>query len=300
MTPATRPTERTGAGLAAVTVIIVNFNTGRATIDCLASAAAALSGIPWDAVVVDNASAEPIDVALDALPQTQVIRNPANVGFGTAVNQAARASTSPFLWLLNPDCTVEPGAFRALAAVLEGDDRCALAAPQLRNPDGSLQASARGEPSAWTGLFGRNTSLTRYFPSSRVVRRNLPAADLVAANVASATVDWVMGAVMLIRRNAFEAIAGFDERFFLYWEDADLCHRLRDRGFSIRYVPGARVTHAGGASTQSDRALAIRAFHRSAYLYYATHVVPQRWHPLRLFARAALAARAALRIRYAR
>ncbi len=283
-----------------VTVVIVNFNSGQATRACLASAAADLGACSWDAVVVDNASGDAASAAFHDLPNTRVIRNETNRGFGVAVNQAAQIVASPLVWLLNPDCLVEPGAFEALRRVLDAHPECAVVAPQLLNADGTVQASARGEPTALTGLFGRNTWLTRYFPAARVVRRNLPARDLVAANVESAPVDWVMGAAMLIRRSAFEAIGGFDERFFLYWEDADLCHRLRVNGFSVRYAPRARVVHSGGASARADAALAIHAFHRSAYIYYAAHVVPSRWNPLRLFARMALGLRAAWRVRSGR
>jgi GT2 family glycosyltransferase len=106
-----------------------------------------------------------------------------------------------------------------------------------------------------------------------------------------------MGAAMLVRAEPFEAVGGFDERYFLYWEDADLCHRLRDRGWSTRYVPRARVVHSGGASAKTGSREATRAFHRSAYLYYATHVVPSPWNPARWFARVALNARAWWRMR---
>jgi N-acetylglucosaminyl-diphospho-decaprenol L-rhamnosyltransferase len=282
---------------ASVTVVIVNFNAGGPARRCLASAAADLGSHSWEAIVVDNASDDPESADLESLPGTRVIRNATNRGFGAAVNQAAQVTASPLLWLLNPDCAVVPGAFDTLRRELDVHPECAIAAPQLLEPDGRLQASARGEPTAWTGLFGRNTWLTRYFPTSRVVRRNLPAGDLVAAGGESAPVDWVMGAAMLVRRSAFDAVGGFDERFFLYWEDADLCRRLRDRGYAVRYVPAARVAHVGGASARADSALATRAFHRSAYLYYATHVVPTPWHPLRLAARVALSLRAAWRVR---
>lgn len=280
-----------------MTIIIVNFNAGDATRACVASAAADLDVRPWHAVVVDNASTDAASAQLETLPRTTVIRNTTNRGFGAAVNQAAAMATGALVWLLNPDCIVEAGAFDALCRVLDAHPECAIAAPRLLNADGTLQASARGEPTALTGLFGRNTWLTRYFPASRVARRNLPAGDLVAANVVSAPVDWVMGAAMLIRRSAFAAVGGFDERFFLYWEDADLCRRLRARGFSVRYTPGAHVVHSGGVSAGTDRAGAIRAFHRSAYVYYSTHVAPSRWSPLRPVARVALGLRAAWRVR---
>jgi GT2 family glycosyltransferase len=110
-------------------------------------------------------------------------------------------------------------------------------------------------------------------------------------------IDWVMGAAMLVRHDRFDEVGGFDEGYFLYWEDADLCRRLRDRGYTTRYVPGAIVRHAGGASAKTASALATRAFHRSAYRYYATHTVPSPWHPLRWFARAALTLRAEWRVR---
>ena len=277
-----------------VSVIVVNYRAGELTRRCIESAARDLASVEWSAIVVDNSAGEAEADPLRAgdLPRTTSIANDRNVGFGAAINQAVRTTGAPLLWLLNPDCEVQPGAFAALVATLDRHPECAIAAPQLLNADGSVQASARGEPSAWTGLFGRNTLLTRFFPSSGVARRNLPAADLVASGVESAPVDWVMGASMLVRREPFDLVGGFDERYFLDWEDADLCHRLRERGWSTRYVPAARVIHSGGASAKTRSREATRAFHRSAYLYYATHVVPSPWHPARWFARAALAARA--------
>jgi len=278
--------------MSAVTVIVVNFNTGPLARRAVESAAADLTRVDWDAIVVDNASTSDGVEALDGLPRTRIIANPRNVGFGAAVNAAARKTNAPLLWLLNPDCEVVPGAFRALRETLDAHADCAIAAPRLLNADGSVQASARGEPTAWTGLFGRHSLLTRFFPSSPVARRNLPAEDLVNAGVESAPVDWVMGAAMLVRRAAFDRVGGFDERYFLYWEDADLCRRLRQIGLSTRYVPRAIVRHPGGASANTQSAFATRAFHASAYRYYATHVVPSPWHPARWLARVALPLRA--------
>lgn len=283
--------------MTAVAVVVVNFNSSAQARRCIETAAADLGALDWRAVVVDNASSDGGPSALEGLPRTAVIANPYNIGFGAAVNQAVRATDARLLWLLNPDCEVLPGAFAALSDTLDRHPECAIAAPQLLNSDGTVQASARGEPGALTGLFGRNTLLTRWFPAAPAARRNLPAADLVNSGVESAAVDWVMGAAMLIRRDAFDRVGGFDERYFLYWEDADLCRRLRERGYSTRYVPRARVAHAGGASAKTRSREATRAFHRSAYLYYATHVVRSPWHPLRWFARAALTGRAWWRMR---
>ena len=106
-----------------------------------------------------------------------------------------------------------------------------------------------------------------------------------------------MGAAMLVRRDAFDRVGGFDERYFLYWEDADLCRRLRGAGWSTRFVPGARVHQPGGASATTATRLATRAFHDSAYRYYATHVVRSPWHPARWLAKVALGLRAWWRAR---
>lgn len=274
-----------------IAVIIVNFNAGEHIRTCIESVIADLAVVSSTVVVVDNASTDDSDRLVKHMPGVSLIRNDTNRGFGAAVNQAARLTSAPFLWLLNPDCRVLPGTFARLSATLSGHETCAIAAARLLNADGTVQASARGEPSAWTGLFGRHGVLTKLFPRSAAARRNLPAADLVNADVESAVVDWVMGACMLIRRDRFVEVGGFDERYFLYWEDADLCRRLRARGYETRYVPGAQVVHVGAVSSATRSGLATREFHRSAYRYYATHVVATPWHPARGFAFVALTLR---------
>jgi len=282
--------------MSAVTVIVVNFNAGTRLRTCLEAAAADLGARNWTAIVVDNASSDGSPRTIEGLPRVRVVLNAENRGFGAAANQAAAMTDAPLLWLLNPDCLVEPGAVTRLETVLEAHPDCAIAAPQLLNADGSIQASARGAPTAWTGLFGRHGLLAKMFPDSAMANRNLRAGELSASGAESAVVDWVMGAAMLVRRDAFRAAGGFDERYFLYWEDADLCRRLSHRGLTTRYVPGARVWHPGGVSAGTSRAFATRAFHRSAYLYYSTHVVPSPWHPMSWFAKIALGLRAWWRV----
>ena len=142
-----------------------------------------------------------------------------------------------------------------------------------------------------TGLFGRTTLLRRVAPFLSIGRRHVVVEDAIPSGEQSVQVDWVSGACMLARREALEAVQGFDERFFLYWEDADLCRRLRAKGSHVRYVPGASAIHRVGQSSRTARASAIRAFHRSAYLYYATHVAPAPLSPKRALARAILGTR---------
>ena len=131
---------------------------------------------------------------------------------------------------MNPDCQLMRGRAAPLMAMLDADATCAIVAPRILDPDGSPQGNARGDPDMLTGLFGRTSALRRTLPGLDVARRNVIAGDAADERVAS-RVDWVSGACMLVRREALAAVGGFDERYFMYWEDADLCRRLRERGY---------------------------------------------------------------------
>lgn len=269
-------------------VIIVNFNSGAYLAKCLESIGAYLPNA--HILVVDNASVDGSErAAASGLPHVELHRNEANAGFGRGVNQALVHASGEMVLLLNPDCRLLPKGVEHLVAELAQHPECAIAGPQILNDDGSVQGSARGDPTLLTGLFGRSSFLTRLFPGSRMAQRNVRVEAALDTHGGSYEVDWVSGACMLARRDALEAVGGFDERYFLYWEDADVCRRLRDRGYSVRYVPGARVTHTVGRSSQAAQTLATRAFHQSAYLYYATHVA--RTNPARLAARLLLTLR---------
>jgi GT2 family glycosyltransferase len=272
--------------------VIVNYNAGPELASALQSIADEMGSRGWEAVVVDNASIDgSSDLASVFTPHARVVRNAVNVGFGRGVNQGVAASTAPFILIMNPDCRLEHGALATMRAELDGRRRCAIVGPRVLDPDGSEQGSARGDPDMLTGLFGRTGLLRNLLPSSSVSRRN------VVSNGQSATVDWVSGACMLVRRAAFDEVGGFDARYFLYWEDADLCRRLRARGHEIRYVPAATAVHRVGHSSKTARAASIKAFHESAYLYYSTHVAPGALNPKRALARMLLAARCWWRLR---
>jgi hypothetical protein len=277
---------------AELSAVIVNYNAGPELRDALQSIADEMAGRPWEAVVVDNASTDGSSGSLaECAPYARVLRNAVNVGFGRGVNQGGAASTSPLILIMNPDCRLERGAMATMRGELEARRQCAIVGPRVLDPDGSEQGSARGDPDMLTGFFGRTGPLRNLLPSSAVSRRN------VVSGSESATVDWVSGACMLVRRQAFDDVGGFDARYFLYWEDADLCRRLRARGYEIRYAPAATAVHRVGHSSKTARAASIKAFHESAYLYYATHVAPGTLNPKRLIARVQLGARCWWRLR---
>ena len=280
-----------------VSAIIVNYNAGGELATALQSIADELGERPWEAVVVDNASSDGSAGAATAFaPRARVLQNRDNVGFARGVNQGLAATSAATVLIMNPDCRLERGAIDGLTAELERGDRMALAGPRILNPDGSVQGSARGDPDMLTGLFGRTAALRRMLPDLGIGKRNVIAADVGGASI---DVDWVSGACMLARRSALERVNGFDERYFLYWEDADLCRRLRGQGYQIRYVPGATAVHRVGHSSRVARSASIRAFHDSAYLYYATHVAPTV-SPKRLAAKVLLSARCWLKLQQSR
>jgi|CXWL01.1.fsa_nt_gi GT2 family glycosyltransferase len=283
-----------------VAAVIVNYNAGATLPDAIASLARD-SSVDWEVVVVDNASSDGSADAVEAIaPWVRLVRNRENVGFGRGVNQGIAATKAPLVLLMNPDCAIEPGAALALARVLRDDPACALVGPKILDPDGTVQGSARGDPDMLTGLFGRTSLWRRLMPASALSKRNVVLEDAARPMTGSLVVDWLSGACVLARRSALERVGGFDERYFLYWEDADLCRRLRGAGLKVRYAPSAVAIHQVGGSSRTARAASIRAFHTSAYLYYATHVAPGAWNPKRPIAWALLTARCWWRLRAAK
>jgi GT2 family glycosyltransferase len=273
-------------------VVVVNYNAGCDLEACLSSIVGQLTRFDWKAVVIDNCSTDGSEQAVASFaPRVSLVQNTQNLGFARAINQGMAATTAPFVLLLNPDARLLSGAVESMYAELLSHPECGVIGPAVANEDGSIQGSARGDPDMITGLFGRSTLLTRLFPRSALARRNVMTPVASRPGATSVEVDWVSGASMLLRRDVFNQVGGFDERFFLYWEDADFCRRVRTAGSRVRYHPDARVVHAVGRSSRTIRALAVREFHRSAYLYYSLHVARSRWHPARWMAFVLLRAR---------
>jgi GT2 family glycosyltransferase len=251
-----------------VSILIVNYQAYEELACCLESLRRFMAD-DLEVIVVDHAS-EPVATARlrQRFKWIQLIGVDTNPGFAAGVNRAARAATGRHFLLLNPDCVVDGDVARALAGLLEEHTRVAAAGGLVRETDGSVQASARRFPNFTTGFAGRTSWLSRVWPTNRWTRRNLVARDDLRNPV---EVDWVSGACMMVRRTAFEAVSGMDERFFLYWEDADLCFRLRRAGWSTVYSPVVGVTHLTGRSSALARKASLIAFHRSAFRYYVKH-----------------------------
>ena len=243
-------------------VITVNYRSWPYTLRCIDS----LYGTGYEdfeVVVVDNDQAPP-----PKMPHpVRLIRNRENVGFAKACNQGISASDGGCVVFLNPDTLVERGFFEGLQRFFEGNPEVAVAGPRIVEADGRLQLTARKELNFASGLLGRTSLLTRLFPKSPLVRHLFPAAK---EPTGPTEVDWISGACMAIRRRALEEIGPMDERFFMYFEDADLCRRAREAGWLVYYLPQIEVFHHSGASSHA-RSRAIWNLHKSAFLYHRKH-----------------------------
>ena len=262
-----------------LSVVIVNWNTGRALDDCLASLFASKPVGALEVLLVDNASTDGSQTrAGQAYPGITILQNAENRGFARGANQGLERVAGDLLLLLNPDAVLHPTTIPLLVDFMHEHPEAAVVGPKLLNPDGTVQGSARRDPSPWTGLFGRDAFLTRLFPNNPVSRRELP--NLRHAGDAPLEVDWVSGACLLVRRAAYERVGGLDERFFLFWEDADWCRRFRGAGWKVYYLPTAVGTHQVGVSRAQRPLRSALDFHRSAYRFYRKHHLSSPFHPM--------------------
>jgi GT2 family glycosyltransferase len=273
--------------------VIVSYNTREVLRRCL-QALAASRGVAVTVAVVDNGSSDgSAAMVAEAFPNALLVRNAANRGFGAATNQGLRLflgwagdqpnihaatpsenngriavtqqqiTTCEYILLLNSDAFVEPGALACMCEYLQANPAVGAVAPQLRNADGSLQPTGRPFPtlrtkladiSGWSRRGGRNNYL--------VAGRDYDAI---------APVDEVPAACVLVRRAVFEQVGGFDEGFRFNYEDVDWCRRVAAAGWSIVYLPAARVTHLWGASQQARREWVELQSRRGLLRYFAKH-----------------------------
>ncbi len=250
---------------------------------------------PTEVVVIDNASVHGTRERIrERFPATRVCRNESNIGHTRAVNLGFSLARGEFILVLDSDTELTGDTVHRLLAFLRARPDVALLAPRTFNTDGTVQESARGFPGVMSGLFGRQSALTRLFPNNPFSRRYL-ARDFLRASEPF-QVGQVGGACMFFRRKLLDEVGAWDERYFGYWVDTDWCRELAVRGKTVYCLPDAHITHHEG-NRRGNRKTASRIwmFHYGAYQYYT------KWHtagycdPRSLLAFAALSTRSLLK-----
>ncbi len=249
----------------AVSIIIVNYQTPDLLAQCLVSIAATAAGVSVETIVVDNACRNgSLETVRAGFPAARLIVNATNVGFARAVNQGSAESNGAYVLLLNSDAQLRPNALQLMVALAAARPRAAVIGARICNPDGSFQASHMPFPSLgqeFLMLSGIGRLLHGpWYPSSGPDDGPTPHA-----------VDWVAGACLLLRRDAFAAAGGFDAGYFLYGEEMDLCYTLRQRGWEVWHHPQAHVTHVGGASSRRGDTERETQLYRGRVRFFRKH-----------------------------
>jgi len=227
-------------------VAIVSYRCEALLRECLGSLRENPPSGPLAVRVVDNASGDGTpDMVAREFEQVDLLRNPTNVGFGTANNQAIAAGGAPYVLVLNPDTRITPGSLDALIAVMESHPEIGMCGPRLELEDGSFDHAARRSFPTPLSALGHFTGVGRRRESGALAAYRAP-------EVESGRVDAVNGAFMLIRRAALDQVGGFDEGFWMYMEDLDLSYRFAQAGWPSWYEPGVTVVHTKAGTTGED------------------------------------------------
>lgn len=230
-----------------LSIIIVAWNTRDILMDCLESIVRHSPSRASEIIVVDNASADgTADSVRRGFPQVLVLSNDVNRGFAAANNQGMERASGQYILLLNPDTIVHPQSLDSLCEFMDRHEDVAICGPRLLNGDGTLQQSARRFPT-FRGALHKYTVL-RSLGIFRAHYVRWMMKDF--AHDRQMDVDQVMGSALLLRRSLLERIGIMDERFFMYYEEVDLCYRVKQAGGRVVFVPDAVITHLGGQSSK--------------------------------------------------
>jgi len=246
-----------------LSIVIVNWNTKNLLLQCLTSIYGKIGEQGIEVFVVDNGSSDGSrEVVQEEFPDVKLIQNEENLGFAVANNKALRLSKGKYLLLLNPDTQVKEGTVEKLVSFMEIHPDAGITGAQLLNSDGSKQNSIANFPSLATELLSKSL-LRRLFP------KQFPGKERENPNPIE--VESVIGACMMVKRDAMEQVGLLDEDYFLFLEETDWCLRMKKAGWKIYYVPQAEIVHLQGKSANLVRAKAKIEYYRSLYLFFEKH-----------------------------
>lgn len=253
-----------------LSVIIVNYNVKEFLQNLLHSIEKASANLSKEIIVVDNASDDgSVEVIREKFPYVNLIENKINVGFGKANNQGLAIAKGNYILFINPDCIVSEDTLYKMITFFGEHSDCALAGCKILNSDGTLQlACRRSFPGPWTS-FTKVTGLSNLFPKSRIFARyNLTYLD----ENKTYEVDAVSGSFMMMRKTVYDNVGGFDEQFFMYGEDLDLCYRIQKAGHKVFYVHSTQVIHYKGESTKRSNLDETKLFYDAMHLFVKKHL----------------------------
>lgn len=268
-----------------LSVVIVNWNVKDLLRRCLNSVLEGLRSdngqqLSCQIVVVDNASDDgSVGMLREEFPHVHLIANKENLGFTRGSNQGIAFSNGRYVLLLNPDTEILGDALGEMVVHMEAHHRVGALGPQLLDPDGQVQSSRRRFPNLGTA-YVESTFLQQWFPESDILKRYYV---LDGSDDETQSVDWVVGACLLMRRETLEEVGLLDERFFMYSEELDWCYRAKELGWEVVYLPTAQVIHYVGKSSEQVLPLRHIQFQRSKVLFFKKHHGYWSGETLRLF-----------------
>lgn len=265
-----------------LSVIIVNYNTENLLHQCLSSVYGRNHQFPIETLVVDNGSLDgSVPMVRRDFPDVRLIENEENVGFARANNIGLEVARGDYVLLLNSDTKVLGDALPKLVTFLDTHSDVAVVSGRLVYPDFSDQGVARTFPTPLNAIFGRRSLLTRLFPNNKYSKRYMISRRNQSKEPFE--VDWVSGACLMVRKKVIEDVGLLDERFFMYWEDADLCFRIKQKDWKIYCIPEAIVIHFEGKSSQKQKnSRMIIEFNKNVYRYYRKHYIKNLFGPKNL------------------
>jgi hypothetical protein len=252
-----------------LSIIIVNYNVKEFLQNLLHSLHKAISNLSYEIIVVDNASDDgSVEFIREKFPQIKLITNQTNFGFSKANNIALEVSSGKFILLINPDTLVREDTITKMIEFLTNHPDAGLVGCKILNPDGSLQlACRRSFPGPWTS-FCKVAGLSTLFPQSKLFAKyNLTYLDENSTH----EVDAISGSFMMMKREVYERVGGFDEQFFMYGEDLDLCYRIQKNGYKVYYYPGTQIIHYKGESTKRSSLDETKYFYNAMHLFVKKH-----------------------------
>jgi N-acetylglucosaminyl-diphospho-decaprenol L-rhamnosyltransferase len=278
-------------------IIIVNMNSADWLRICLQSIKNTRDDVCVEVILVDNGSTDDsIEIARDVYPEVLILPQGRNIGYVPANNVGLAVSHGRYAMFLNNDTKLLPGCLGVLRAVLDEQPEVGAISGQILNPDGSDQGTARRFPSIANGLFGRRSFLSRHFPNNPWTRRFMLGRQQEGEDAFE--VEILSSACLVVRTPLANELDGMDEDFDLYWVDAEMCGRIRDRGYKVYCAPRAKLIHyegqGGSTKTFRQRVRATVSFHRDAYLAYTKVHKLSAFHIRSLFTALALSLRAAI------